>query len=63
MTLLVYPCGIEEYRRLVERGRAMATARVRIAPRNLEVGLMAVPLGGDVETAANMLHAVAHRAA
>jgi hypothetical protein len=35
VTLLVYPCGVEEYHRLVERGRAVATARVRVAPRNL----------------------------
>lgn len=60
MTLLVYPCGVEEYRRLVERGRAVATARVRVAPRNLEVALMAVPLGGDVEAVTRLLHAVAH---
>jgi hypothetical protein len=59
LTLLVYPCGVEEYRRLVERGRAVATARVRVAPRNLEVGLMAVPLGGEVERSAMVLDAVA----
>ena len=61
VTLLVYPCGVEEYRSLAERGRALAMARVRAAPRNLEVGLMAVPLGGGVEGSATVLESVAWR--
>lgn len=60
VTLLVYPCGVDVYRRLVDRGRAVATARVRVAPRNLEVGLMAVPLGGGVEGVVGSLTSVAH---
>jgi hypothetical protein len=48
VTLLVYPCGVDAYRRLAERGRGHALARIRTTPRNLYVGLMAVPLGGDV---------------
>jgi hypothetical protein len=58
VTLLVYACGIEAHRRLVERGRAISTARVRVAARNLEVGLMAVPLGGAVEGAGSLLETV-----
>jgi len=49
VTLLVYPCGVEEWRGLAERGRELALARVRTGPRHVEVGLLAVPLGGGVE--------------
>jgi hypothetical protein len=39
-------------------GRAISTARVRVAARNLEVGLMAVPLGGGLEVARSLLETV-----
>lgn len=55
VTMLVYPCGVEEYRRLVERDRVMQVAKLRTAPRNVEVGLMAVPLGGEVSAAGEAL--------
>jgi hypothetical protein len=48
VTLLVYPCGVDAYRRLAEHGRTHALARVRTTPRNVYVGMMAVPLGGVV---------------
>lgn len=58
VTLLVYPCAVDEWRRLAENGRTLALARVRTGPRNVEVGLLAVPLGGGVEQAAEPLSRV-----
>jgi len=55
VTMLVYPCGVEVYRRLVERDRVMQVAKVRTSPRNIEVGLMAVPLGGEVSEVGEVL--------
>lgn len=64
VTMLVYPCGVEAYRRLMERERVMQVAKVRTAPRNVEVGLMAVPLGGEVsetgEALARWVHLPTH---
>jgi hypothetical protein len=47
VSLLVYPCGVDRWRELARRERVLARARVRSARRNLETGLLAVPLGGD----------------
>ncbi|HJL15894.1 MAG TPA: hypothetical protein RMH99_09570 [Sandaracinaceae bacterium LLY-WYZ-13_1] len=47
VSLLVYPCGVERWRELARRRRVLARARVRSRQRNLEMGLLAVPLGGD----------------
>jgi hypothetical protein len=57
----VYPVGVEDHRRLVERGRALSMARVRVAPRNIDVGLMAVPLGGSLASSSAMLEAAVKR--
>jgi 5-methylcytosine-specific restriction endonuclease McrBC regulatory subunit McrC len=62
VTLLVYPVGIDAHRNLVQRGRALSMARVRVAPRNIEVGLMAVPLGGPLESQSVALAAAVQRA-
>ncbi len=48
VTLLVYPCGVDAWRELHLRGRTLSLAKTRTAPRNVEIGLLAVPLGGDV---------------
>lgn len=48
VALLVYPCGVDRWRELAERKRVLARAQARTARRNIELGLLAVPLGGDV---------------
>lgn len=58
VTLLVYPCAPEEWEALRERGKVLSLARVRTSPRNVEVGLLAVPLGGGLEKAGRVLETV-----
>ncbi len=61
VTLLVYPCGIDEWRALRSAGTVLALARARTAPRNVEIGLLAVPLGGDPREPGGVLEDVLRR--
>jgi hypothetical protein len=63
VTLLAYPCGMDRWRRLAERGRELVRARVRTSPRNVEVGLLAVPLGGDPGVAGRVVEGVVRESA
>lgn len=58
VTLLVYPCSTDEWNDLASRNRLLSMARLRTYPRNVEVGLLAVPLGGDFEGAGRVLEQV-----
>ncbi len=60
VALLVYPCGVQRWRSLADRDRVLALARARTSARHVEVGLLAVPLGGEVEVAAGVLERVVH---
>lgn len=48
ISLLVYPCATSEWNELHRRGRTLSIARLLTGPRHVEVGLLAVPLGGPV---------------
>lgn len=61
VTLLVYPCGIEKWQALRSTGAVLALARARTAPRNVEIGLLAVPLGGDLGEPGAVLEDVIRR--
>lgn len=58
VTLLVYPCPADQWSDLLARDRVLSLARLRTAPRNVEVGLLAVPLGGGVEGAGRIIEQV-----
>jgi hypothetical protein len=60
MTLLLYPATPVDLRALQERRRTEAIARVRVADRNLELGLVGVPLGGSVGDASLILEQALH---
>lgn len=62
VTLLVYPCAADAWGELLERDRVLSLARLRTAPRNVEIGLLAVPLGGGVEAAGQLLERVVQQA-
>lgn len=55
ISLLVYPCAVDEWQELHERGKTLTVARLLTGPRHVEVGLMAVPLGGPLAAAGEML--------
>ncbi|MBA3891911.1 MAG: hypothetical protein H0X64_15420 [Gemmatimonadaceae bacterium] len=62
VTLLVYPCAEDSWWRLHERGRVLSRARARTSPRNIELGLLAVPLGGEIADVGGVLEGVVREA-
>lgn len=58
VTLLVYPCAADDWEALRSRDQVFSLARLRTSPRNVEVGLLAVPLGGGIEKAGRILQSV-----
>lgn len=58
VAVLVYPCGSEAWKLLQVRRRTLTRARVAGTPRRIELALLAVPLGGEVDEAARDLEAV-----
>ncbi len=50
-SVLVYPCSVDRWKRLHERDRVLMRARVRGGGRQVELALLAVPLGAEIEDA------------
>jgi hypothetical protein len=55
VTLLIYPTTVPQYRSARDRQRSVALGRLRLAGRNVEVGVVAVPLGGDAAAVGSAL--------
>ena len=58
VAVLAYPCDLNAWHSLAHRDRVLARARLRTSPRNVELALLAVPIGSDPKLAGEYIAAL-----